>query len=162
MDETASTQIAFLSADLLSLHFEITGTEMPKPLPIGLSFEYDHDIDKPPRMLRAVLSGNLFGGLPEDKRPPVEFTFAVAGVFRSTGDGGMPLEEFAEVHAPAHLVPFVRELIANITTRSPLPTVRIGPINVVASVRKGGTGVITTQRKKPAQADSGQAPDDSN
>jgi len=67
----------------------------------------------------------------------------------------MSLSEFAENQAPAHLVPYVRELISNITARSCLPLLNIGPINVAALVKSGSARFEFSSPNKPSQEVSG-------
>jgi preprotein translocase subunit SecB len=55
------------------------------------------------------------------------------------------------VQAPAHIIPYVRELIVDITTRSVLPTLNLGPINVVGMIKEGAAEFIIHEEKKDAR-----------
>ena len=148
MKEDQQPGIQFVDLALTRLHFECRDEELPETLPLGLSVDYKHQIDEENGILVAILTWDLFRNLPEKQRPPVEFQFTMQAVFRSAEGAQMSLEDFARGHAPGHMVPFARELISNITTRSPLPTLRIGPINVLALIEKGTASLEATQRKK--------------
>ena len=151
MKPEESPGIAFLGVKLLRLDFHFRG-KPPEKIPASLTFAIKADIIQGKRLLLHV-DVDAFGGVPEDERPDIDLSFTLAGVFEKTTDEGMPLSEFAEYMAPAHLVPYVRELIANITTRSPLPTLNIGPINVRALVERGeSTFSLQEEKKEERQA----------
>ena len=52
---------------------------------------------------------------------------------------------------PEESIPYLRELVANVTTRSPLPTLNFGPINIGALMKGTSTKLELRQSKKPAQ-----------
>ena len=67
----------------------------------------------------------------EVKDAPFVFKFTFVSVFHSDGEGVPTLQEFAEANAPAYVMPYARELIANITSRlGIIPTLVLPPINV--------------------------------
>ena len=71
---------------------------------------------------------------PEDA--PFTFKFTFVSVFRGDGEGSPTLEEFAEANAPAYVVPYARELVANITARlGIIPPLILPPINVLQLVQ---------------------------
>ena len=62
-----------------------------------------------------------------------KFSIEVTGVFETIDkEKNMELEKFANVNAPALLMPFAREVISSITSRTPLPHLLLPPINIVA------------------------------
>jgi preprotein translocase subunit SecB len=72
------------------------------------------------------------------ENPSFKFRFSFEAHFRSEGEGEPTLKEFAAVNAPAYIVPYARELIANITSRTGvLPTLIIPPINVLELIKEG-------------------------
>ena len=73
----------------------------------------------------------------EIEKPPFKFEFVFTAYFRAEGEGSPSLEEFSQVHAPAYIVPYARELIANMTSRSKIPTLIIPPVNVFTLISKG-------------------------
>jgi len=69
------------------------------------------------------------------------FEFEVTGIFSTIkGQENLSLEKFAKVNAPALLLPFIREIISNITSRTPLPYLLLPPINVFALTKKSKAG----------------------
>jgi preprotein translocase subunit SecB len=56
----------------------------------------------------------------------------VEGTF--TGDAPEELKRFAKVNAPAHLFPFVREIIGNTTMKANIPPLLLPPFNISAMV----------------------------
>ena len=57
-------------------------------------------------------------------RVSVEGTFA--------GKSYEELEKFSKVHAPAHLFPFIREIIGNTTMKANIPPLLLPPFNLEA------------------------------
>ena len=75
------------------------------------------------------------------------FELEITGIFSVIeGAENMPLEEFAKVNAPTLLLPFAREMISNITAKSPLPHLLIPPINILALSKQAE--VAEVQEKK--------------
>lgn len=155
MNDNVQPCIHFVDVVLTQLQFEVTG-EMSGELPLGISLEYQHQIDEEHKLLIAAMKWDVFGNVPPDKRPPIKFTFTIEGAFKG-GESGMTLEEFAQGHAPGHLVPYGRELISSITSRSPLPTLRIGPINAIALMKTGKSPLAASKTKKRSQSTSGKS-----
>jgi len=131
--------IRFTGVHLLRIVFAIRGgpREDVGELHYGPSFKVSRKISEDKRRLDLFLETDLFGGVPEEQKPPIEFNFVLHGQFEVAGEEHLSLEEFAEHQGPAHLFPYAREIIANITSRSPLPTLNLGPINVVALIERG-------------------------
>lgn len=53
-----------------------------------------------------------------------------------TGEGPEKLKRFSKFNAPAHLFPFVREIIGNTTMKANIPPLLLPPLNI--SVMDGG------------------------
>jgi len=149
-DEKKQPGISFLGVDLIKLEFDFSPPR-PEKLQYGLSFDNEASFSKDGRQLTYIMRVDLFGTMPEDRKPGIKFKAALVGKFESVGEGNMPLAEYAKYNAPGLMIPYVRELIANVTTRSPLPTLNLGPINVGAFLK--GTDATTElgQSKKPTQ-----------
>ena len=72
------------------------------------------------------------------KNPALDMEFTFMANFRSEGEGEPSLQEFARLNAPAYVMPYARELIANITSRTGiLPTLVIPPVNILSLIEKG-------------------------
>jgi len=62
---------------------------------------------------------------------PIILNFTYIGYYSGEGEGEPTLDEFSKVHAPAYIVPYARELVANITSRiGILPTLVMPPLNI--------------------------------
>jgi preprotein translocase subunit SecB len=72
------------------------------------------------------------------KNPPFNLKFSFTASYRSDGEGEPTLMDFSHVNAPAYIVPYARELIANITSRAGvIPTLVIPPINILQLIEEG-------------------------
>jgi preprotein translocase subunit SecB len=157
MDETKQPGILFKGVQLTQLSFSVHGP-VPKPIPFGPRFELKGQLSDDETGLVLSLTADLFGRLDQKECPPVELKFTLAGTFEATEKGNMSLRDFAKHNAPAHLVPYARELIANITARSALPTLNLGPINVIAYLEHGADDIAIETAPKTQQALVGRQP----
>ena len=150
MNPSDQPGIRFTGVELLGLTFAIRG-EVPDRIATGLHLTVDRRIAEDGQSLDVVIRGDLFKKVASEERPPAEFKFALRGHFVYGETPNMSWDTFAVDHAPAHLIPYVRELIGNVTTRSPLPTLNIGPVNVKAMVERGTAEFLFSQETKKAQ-----------
>lgn len=97
---------------------------------IGFRVKHSFSIDK--KELRTILTAEIFR---TQKNPPFKMTVAVEGAF--TADKIDDLKKFSKVHAPAHLLPFVREIIGNTTMKAGIPPLLLPPINMEAALASG-------------------------
>ena len=121
--------ISYKRVRLLKLNFELNPSkEIKTPCNVTVGFNVKNNLDKEKRTLTTVLIGTL-----KTQTEPELFTLEVTveGVFE--GDNNEDLEKFSHVHAPAHLFPFIREIIANTTMRAGIPPVLLPPVNLVAT-----------------------------
>ena len=76
--------------------------------------------------------GLLFSGPPVDARPE-KIEVSVNAVFRVVGDAQtVPVAQFAHGHAAALIFPYIRQVVDELTSRSPYGRVLLPPTNVVA------------------------------
>ena len=150
MDTEEQPGIRFLGTHLKGLDFLVSGSA-PKPIRTALRLSIARDLSLDKSSLQVRIDGDLFGNLSPEERPPIVFTFSIVGRFAVTEHPNLSLDEFATDQAPAHLVPYIRELISNVTARSPLPTLNIGPVNVKALVESGKASFEFTESAKDEQ-----------
>ncbi|MCX6647178.1 MAG: protein-export chaperone SecB [bacterium] len=62
--------------------------------------------------------------------PPFDLKFTLEARFLSEGEGEPTLAEFSKSNGPAYVVPYARELISNLTSRTDVPTLTIPPVNI--------------------------------
>lgn len=129
MDQEKQPGIRFLGVYLWELDFAITGPPA-KRLQLAPDFDAEIEISEDGTTLDLIVSVDLF---PEES--PVRFRLKISGQFEVGEEPNMPLEEFARNHALAHLFPYIRELVSSTTSRSPLPTLNLGPVNLVALLK---------------------------
>jgi len=103
---------------------------------------FDHKIDfistanltEDKKHLEQELSININKNTPDS---PFELSCSMLGFFSVIDDEpNMMLEKFSEAHAPAIIMPFLREMVSNITLRSGIKPLIIRPINVNALAKQ--------------------------
>jgi len=62
-------------------------------------------------------------------KPLFNFTCDLFARYRRYAEGGMPWEQFSTPMALAHMVPYLREFVSNMTSRMPIPTLMLPPVN---------------------------------
>ena len=101
--------------------------EHAQNLNFNISFTCNSNFPEPSRLVQTT-EFDLARDLPD---APFVFKFTYESSFRSDGVGSPTLEQFAEANAPAYVIPYARELIANVTARlGVIPTLVLPPINV--------------------------------
>ena len=133
MDKNEHPGIVFEGVHLQSLHFKVSEEIDFEKLPYQVDFEVRRVLDPDKTILHLILEVDLAKGV---ENPPMEFRFTMVGTFRTIKKRNLDLEEFAEIQAPSLLMPYVRELISNITSRSLLPPLIIPPLNILAMIKR--------------------------
>ncbi|MCD4652440.1 protein-export chaperone SecB [bacterium] len=140
MKNTDNPGIYFQEISLLDMSYKTNSNfnfnkelEMP-----NIQMVYSCEILKPTdkkrnRTLVSIMDFHLFKGV---RNWPFKLSLKFKAVFHADLDSAYPLENFAELQAPAYIVPYARELISNVTSRGVYPTLNIPPINVHAAMKK--------------------------
>ncbi len=69
----------------------------------------------------------------ENKNPGFYVKCVMVGFFsQSENDSNMSLKDFARLNGPALMIPYIREVISNITLRSGIKPFMLPPINMAA------------------------------
>jgi len=135
VDETREPGIRLAGVVVEQIRFDDmkAGEMRPKNLQFGLLIE--RRPGETPSVAEAVLRFTLRPG--EGDVSTFYLEIALAGRFEQDADNAnMPLDAFLRINGPALLVPFARELIANVTARSRHGLVLLPAINVVALVQR--------------------------
>jgi len=66
------------------------------------------------------------------EKPLFNFTCEYIARYERQGENSLPWSEFTTPLALAHLVPYLREFISNVTNRLPAPVLMLDPINTGA------------------------------
>jgi len=145
MDETKQPGIMFRRIYLTKLQFSVR-PDHPKEFKYALNLNFQKEIQELPdggkRLLLTLSADPMFGVEPK----PFDMQVEVVGVFEAPPQSNLPIEQFADIQAPAQLVPYLRELISSITARSPIPMLLLPPINVHA--------LLTTKKIAPVEPET--------
>lgn len=133
MDETKEAGIRVTGVVVEHLRFDDVpaGVERPKNL------RYGFRIERRPGELAAEAVLHLTISAGEGETSPFVLDVSMAGRFeQDAADANLPMDTFLRVNGPALVLPFVRELVANITVRSRYGLVLLPTLNVVALVQR--------------------------
>lgn len=100
-------------------------------IPIEITFKTKNSFSPDKKNLAVLLSVSLFE---KTRNRPFEMKVSVEGTF--SGDDYKELQKFSRVHAPAHLFPFVREIIGNASMKANIPPLLLPPVNLLAIAGK--------------------------
>lgn len=124
MDKSKQPGIRFNGVFLSKLNYELPQVE-PKKFKYNLNFLDTYKIEE--NTLIFTLTIKLYD----------RFQLELTGVFETIeGEENLDLKQFANINAPALLMPYAREIISNITSRTPLPHLLLPPINIIAIKEK--------------------------
>lgn len=124
MDKNKQPGIKFSRIFLSKLNYELPRVK-PSEFEYNLSFLDTYRIKG--KKLIYILTVRLYD----------RFQLELTGMFETIkGEENLDLEKFAQVNAPALLMPYAREIISNITSRTPLPHLLLPPINIIAIKNK--------------------------
>ena len=123
--KTKQPGINFKGVYLTKLNFDMPKVG-PKDFKYDIDFEVRHDINPSQTKLMTILHVTLYKNC----------YFDIVGVFFvNEKERNVSLKQFAEHNAPALLIPFAREIIHNLTSKTMLPTLLLPPINLVALMK---------------------------
>lgn len=119
--------ISFIKVSVTELDFKLNKQfKLPKDgIPVELGFTLKNSFSKDKKTLTVILSTLLFH---KTKNPPFQMKASVEGIF--TGNDYKELEQFSKINAPAHLFPFIREVIGNTTLKANIPPLLLPPFNI--------------------------------
>jgi len=124
MDKNKQPGIKFIGVFLSKLNFDLPQI---KPEEFKYDFNFFDTFKIEDKRLIYTMSIHLYDG----------FQLELTGIFEAIkGEENLDLEEFVKISAPALLMPFAREIISNITSRTPLPHLLLPPINIIAIKNK--------------------------
>jgi preprotein translocase subunit SecB len=127
------TGINFIKVSLSEIDFKLNKQfKLPKDgIPVEMGLDIKHSFSKDGKTLTVILSIFLFH---KTKNTPFKMAVSVEGIF--TGEDPKALRDFSAIHAPAHLLPFAREVIGNTTLRANIPPLLLPPFNVSTLVEE--------------------------
>ncbi len=127
------TGIHFIQVTLVELNFKLNKKfKLPKGgIPVEINFDQKNTYSRDKKTLTTHFSATLFH---KTKAPPFKLKVSVEGTF--VGDDAKELRNFSKIHAPAHIMPFVREIIGNTTMKANIPPLLLPPFNIKALFSK--------------------------
>jgi len=133
MDKLKAPGISIEGVHLLSCQVGDYSTEV-KELSFNLGLKHKERIlSEDKKTLMFYLSFDLMKGV---ETPPFQFTCDFCVTYVRDEDANMTWEEFTDVYALTHVIPYIREFVVNITSRMVVATLSIPPINVFALLRE--------------------------
>ena len=130
MDQSKQPGLKFDRIIVKNINFDRTEQFTGKPK-LNINFKQNIQIDPNKNRMICLLTGSL-----EDENKNFHFEATIAGFFSSKEENpNMPIEEFAKSNALAHMFPFFRELVFNITSRAGIPPIILPPMNVNAMIK---------------------------
>lgn len=123
----ANPGINFIQVSLIELDFKINKKfKLPsKGIPVDMGIDIKKSLSNDKKTLTVVLSAKLFH---RSNKYPFKMKASVEGVF--VGEEVKELQNFSNIHAPAHLMPFLREVIGNTTMKANIPPLLLPPFNI--------------------------------
>ncbi len=131
------TGIDFVQVSVTELEFKLNKKfKLPEDgVPVDMGMDVKTALSQDKKTLTVVLSAALFQ---KTKVPPFKMKVSVEGVF--VCNNTKELKDFSKVHAPAHLMPFLRETIGTTTMKANMPPLLLPPFNV--------TEILKASKKK--------------
>ncbi len=127
------TGIRLVDVQLKELEFSAANKEPEFPVKWNSNFNIERQFSENKKKLKIGLSVMIN----EDAEESLfDLSILIVGLFEQVSEGDISLEDFAETNAPAHLFPYLREIISNVTGRSGLPPLYLPAINVTALVNE--------------------------
>ena len=125
MDKSKGPGIVLERVHLLECTVGSVKSDVPLSFNLGIT-SFSRTIVADGKLLEVIVGFDLMKGI---TNPACRFTCTFAGTYTRSPDSNMTWEEFKDHISVAHLVPFVREFISNVTTRMPLSTLLLPPQN---------------------------------
>jgi preprotein translocase subunit SecB len=130
------TRINFINVTLTELSFKLNKKFKPLKdgIPVEIDFKTKNSFSSDKKTLTTILSVLLFR---KTRNKPFVMRVSVEGIFE--GKSYEELIKFSKIHAPAHLFPFIREIIGNTTMKANIPPLLLPPFNLAAflTARRG-------------------------
>ncbi len=132
MDETKSAGIAIESVHLLECNVGDVKREVDLKFSLGIT-HFSRALISDGKVLAITVSFDLMQGV---QNPPCKFQCMFAVTYTRPPDANMKWEEFKDHVAVAHIIPYVREFVSNITGRLPLSVLMVPPVNTYQLLRE--------------------------
>ena len=127
------TGINFVGISLTELNFKLNKNFKPPKdgISVDIIFKTKNSFSQDKKTLNVTLTATLFE---RTKNKPFMMKVSVEGIFKAKDY--KELLKFCKVHAPAHLFPFIREVVGNTTMKANIPPLLLPPLNLSALTAK--------------------------
>jgi hypothetical protein len=125
MKEQKAPGISIATVRLLKAHVEMVEPEGVREYNLRLISLQRREADEG-KALDLFASFDLMSGV---EKPLFSLTCDFVARYERQGDDSMPWDEFSSPVALAHIIPYLREFISNMTNRLPIPVLMLDPIN---------------------------------
>jgi preprotein translocase subunit SecB len=142
MDKQNAPGIRINDVNLISCHVGNYNEKTEKlSYHLGLTYK-DRQIADDQNNLIYFLSFDLMKNI---KPAPFEFKCDFCITYEREEHANMTWDEFKDIHALTHVIPYIREFIVNMTSRMLVPTLTIPPVNVFALLDEYATRKVCSQ-----------------
>jgi hypothetical protein len=132
MDETKSAGISIESVHLLECSVGGVKREVDLKFSLGIT-HFTRALISDGKVLAITISFDLMRGI---ENPPCKFQCTFAVTYTRHSEANMTWDEFKDHVAVAHIIPYVREFVSNITARLPLSVLMVPPVNTYQLLRE--------------------------
>jgi hypothetical protein len=125
MEKNQNSGISIKSVQLVQCNVGEVKAEADLKYSLGIT-GFGKKIVSDGKILLVQVSFDLVDGI---KNPALRFECTFVATYARGEESPMKWEDFHDHVAIAHLIPYLREFVSNITTRLPLPVLMIPPVN---------------------------------
>lgn len=125
MDTTKPSGIAFERVDLVSCSIGNINKKNELHYCLKLA-KLTRVLSDDKKRLGVLFGFDLMGGI---DNPPFKFTCSFFAHYSQEENANMSWDEFLNVIALSHIIPYLREFLSNMTNRMPIPVLLLPPIN---------------------------------
>ena len=131
---------------LLRSHIEMTSLDGQQEYNLSLTAL---DRREPPdgKTCDLIATFNLMHGI---EKPLFKFTCAFLARYTHRDDASMAWNDFTSAMALAHIIPYLREFVSNITNRLPAPVLMLSAVNTHAMIADYENRKRQTEQAEPA------------
>lgn len=122
----SNTNVTFVNVRVVEIDFKLNKDFRPddKEIKVSLDFKIKNNFSEKDQILATMLTVEIFK---KEKIAPFTLKAVIEGTYKGEIKA---LKEFSKIHAPAHIFPYLRELISSITMRAGIPPLILPPINL--------------------------------
>ena len=135
MEPTEHQGISFDKIVFEKINLELnTEYKREGTISVDVSFKASSHLDSSKKNLKVNLEVSLFE---KSENPPMKLSILSVGYFSVKEEEKSPvLREFSGVHAPAMMLPFIREAVASLTMKAGFPPLLLPPLNIYTLISK--------------------------